>query len=678
MGSVTKDNSNCRCSQGPWRLVQTNLREIDMDDMDARQFVADLTAFKANAVMISTSGIVANYRTKLPYHFQNQYLNGDTLEDVIRACHAAGIKVIARMDFSKVRRIIYENNPDWAFVSAKGQIIDYNGDVHVCFNSVYQQELSLEIMKETIETLDVDGAFFNMDGYHTNFDYSGNYYGICQCSGCKARFESMYGEKLPVTEDPNNSTYQKYLEFQDVTVKQHREKVYRFLKELRPDFCIANHYEFNEGFVRNEAATSIHFPYWQYYASDNTKTSVATFPGMLSSAATVDFVDIEYRHAAVSPYQQERRLFQSIANGGALDYYIMGRLDNHEDRSGFDLIKKVYHYHADHESEYTDLTSTAQIALFQDGRIQPWIQGGKEASGWFRFLTENHFLFDSIDCQYAASIPLDKYKLIILPDIKKISGELADRLDRFAEAGGTVIAISGSGIGNGPGGMSALKCTGLRRVKAIREDMRPSYLKFDETERFPRLPDTDLIYLYGQYVYAEYESSVKGFMKLVPPHMFGPPERCYYTVVTDYPGYTINPFGKGRGVYIPWNIGDAFYAHGHLSLSDFAADLLQHVLGIEPIGGNVSRTVEMTLQKKGDDSAYLLHLINGSGLLGNSFYEPIRMSDVQVSLPFTQKVETVLSLANGKEYDFHLKDGTLEINIGTLDHFDAIKISISD
>ena len=144
----------------PWRLIQTNLREIDMRDMDAERFTKDLLNFKANVVMLSTSGIVANYPTKLPYHFQNPYLEGDSLQELVKACHAAGIRVIARMDFSKVRRVIYEKNPEWAFVSNKGEIIDYNGDVHVCFNSLYQQELSLEIMKETVEVLDVDGVFF--------------------------------------------------------------------------------------------------------------------------------------------------------------------------------------------------------------------------------------------------------------------------------------------------------------------------------------------------------------------------------------------------------------------------------------------------------------------------------------------------------------------------------------
>ncbi len=42
----------------PWRLIQTNLREIDMLDIDAKDFVADLQAFKATAVLLNTGGII--------------------------------------------------------------------------------------------------------------------------------------------------------------------------------------------------------------------------------------------------------------------------------------------------------------------------------------------------------------------------------------------------------------------------------------------------------------------------------------------------------------------------------------------------------------------------------------------------------------------------------------------
>ena len=148
----------------PWRHIQTNLREIDMIDISAAQIVRVLQAFKANVLMINAAGILASYPTNLPYHFQSPYLTGDSLVDIIDACHEAGIRVNARTDFSKVRRPIYEANPEWAYVGVDGEIVDYNGDVACCLNGGFQQGYMFKIMEELLTRHGFDGIFFNMGG----------------------------------------------------------------------------------------------------------------------------------------------------------------------------------------------------------------------------------------------------------------------------------------------------------------------------------------------------------------------------------------------------------------------------------------------------------------------------------------------------------------------------------
>ena len=41
----------------PWRMVQTNLRQIAMQDMDAEAYVRELQAFHATVVLLNTAGI---------------------------------------------------------------------------------------------------------------------------------------------------------------------------------------------------------------------------------------------------------------------------------------------------------------------------------------------------------------------------------------------------------------------------------------------------------------------------------------------------------------------------------------------------------------------------------------------------------------------------------------------
>lgn len=658
----------------PWREIQTNLREIDMLDIDADRVVADLQEFKATVLMLNTAGIIASYPTQLPFHFQSPFLRGSSLADIVAACHRAGIRVIARTDFSKVRRPIYEAHPEWAYVSPKGEIVDYNGDVHVCVNSAYQQEYALKIIEEALTTIDLDGIFFNMGGYQVS-DYSGNYYGICQCGNCSARFAKMYGLQLPKVADMADPVYRRYLVFKRETLRQHHEKVYGFVSGLRPGICIANHREFRRGIIRQESNTAVDrpLPHWQYSASDNTKWAVSSYPEMISSNTTVDFVDIPYRHVAVSPHQQKLRLAQSLANGGALDYYLIGRLDNHEDKSGYEGVREMFHYHAAHESEYRNLVSKATIAILHGPDADE-----SEFRGWFRFLAESHFLFDTLMAEAAMDLPWNKYRAFIVPNYQPISNELAARLDSFAEAGGTVISIARSGLRDDQYERRAvppLNCLGIERIGTIRTEMRSAYFRLDNKDGFSRFPVTDLIYLDGEYIYAEYAASVQRHCKLIPPHMFGPPERCYYTVVTDHPAFTVNPCGNGQGIYIPWKPGALFYRQGHTNTLDFVADLLQNIAGLRPLGGNLSPMVEVTLFESRGSGCDLLHLVNGSGHFGVTFYAPVTMSDVQVSCPYEDTPRSVASLVTGRTYDFSYQDGMLRIRIPSLGLFEAIKIT---
>ena len=169
-----------------------------MRDIDADRYVASLTSLGATVAMINTSGIIASYPTALPFHTPSAYLQGDRLPSIIGACHAAGIKVIARTDFSKVRPELHERHPEWASRRADGTTIEDGGDVHVCPSGSYQRECAPRIVEETITVLDVDGIYFNMAGFQT-WDYRGVDHGICHCAACSEGFREMFGLPLPDT-----------------------------------------------------------------------------------------------------------------------------------------------------------------------------------------------------------------------------------------------------------------------------------------------------------------------------------------------------------------------------------------------------------------------------------------------------------------------------------------------
>ena len=137
----------------------------------------------------------------------------------------------------------------------------------------------------------------------------------------------------------------------------------------------------------------------------------------------------------------------------------------------------------------------------------------------------------------------------------------------------------------------------------------------------------------------------------------------------------VHPYGQGQAIYIPWLPGTLFHRQGHTNTADFVADLLEHVAGIAPVGGNLSPMVEVTLFQSKEASTQLLHLVNGSGHFGTTFYAPVPMHDVQVSIPCAAAPASVTSLVTGKAVAFEFADGTLSVTIPRIELFEALQIT---
>lgn len=650
----------------PWRLIQTNLREVDMADIDAERYVADLRSFQATVAMINTSGIFASYPTALDVHTPSRHLTGDGLATIIDACHAAGVKVIARTDFSKVRRPLYERHPEWAARTVDGAIVEEHGDIHVCVNGAYQREHAPVIVEETITTLDVDGIYFNWAGYLL-FDYAGTDHGICHCAACVERFVEMFGLPLPAARDMDDPIYRRYLVFQDRTLREDRARMVERIRAVRPDLAVDRAFP-DGGFVRQESNTALGRRAWPYSASENTKWVVASYPRMASSNSSVAFVDFPVRHVAVSPHLQRRRLLLALANGGGLDHYVIGRLDQLADRTGSEAVREVFGFHAAHEELYRGLRSCASVALLTGPR--PDVE---EHRGWFRVLAEEHVVFDVLTLDAADEAALARYEVLVVPGLEPIGEEVARRIDAWVEAGGTLVVSGLAGFRDEeyePRAQPPFACLGIAEVREMRPAMRGAYFRIDDHEGFDRLCDTDLLYLDGPYVDARFADDVSQRLRLIPPGPFGPPERLVLSEPTGEPGMTVRRVGEGRAIWIPWRCGALVERDGHPNTAGFLADVLEHHAGATPIGGTLSPMVEVTLFER-PNGDLLLHLVNASGHFGVRELAPIPMHDVEVVLPLEGEPDQVRALVGGAPA-WMFDEGHLTVRIPELGAFEAV------
>lgn len=664
----------------PMRLIQTNLREIDAQ-LDVDTYMRSLEQFSANALLFNVGGIAANYPSELEYHYVNPFLKDDFTFKVIERAHEQGVKFIARFDFSRLNEVYALTNPDWLYRSVEGNIVNYNGQVHTCINGYYQQDYSLQILKEVVDKYPVDGVFFNMIGYVT-YDYSYKYYGICQCDNCLRRFAEFAGhDRLPLKEDPSDPVFRDYEQFRIKTVKELFDRRVALVKSSNPNIAVVNYTHDSSDVYRKESGSilGVPIPDWNYSATENVRTVHGSWDGMAVSNAAVHFVDYAMRHSAVSPHLTALRLVQDMVNGGWLDYYVIGTLVNQDDRLCFDLVKDIYRFHKEQEQYYTNLQSLAEVCLVVPGTKR--YDNKKEFLGIMRILSENHvqynLLYESVLESPEALEKLQRYKLLILADQKNMSDEAVATIDRYVKQGGKLLATgftSTCDLKGRPLEKIRLQSLGVKDFTQ-KPKTQGSYFRIREVDKLKLkgFESIDLVYLNGEALECRLEDGAEGLIGLIPSCMFGPPEKCYITEETDTPGLIFNRYGNGETAYIPWGLGahyEKLSNHGHSRLFMAA---LRDVLGHrEQVEVTASPLVEVSFHQAGGSSRRLVSAVNVSGHLGTAFHEPLPIRNIRFSVKAEREPSRVYALRRSGDIPFVYNDGQVSFSLEELELFETI------
>lgn len=619
------------------RLVQTNLREIDVTTDPAR-LVESLREFSANVVLLSVGGIVANYPTDLPFHYQNPLLRNDFLGEVIRRTHDAGIRLIARFDFSKVNETIAAQHPEWHYKSVAGESVTYNGQTHICLNSEYQQQLSLMIMREVAERYPIDGVFINMHGYQVT-DYSGVYHGTCQCANCRQRF----GRPLPVAD--GGPLAQQYSEFKARTIGELFARRGAAVKAIRPEIATCNYTPEGTDIFRLESGTQLAsgVPDFAYSASRNVKLVRSSWPGMAVSNAAVHFIDFPMRYVGVSPYLTAQRVAQDVVHGGWLDYYVMGMLDQQDDRRCFDAVRDIFAFHAAHEDFYTGNVAVADVCLVQPGTTGRPI-ATPEHLGLYRILAENHVQFDVLREDVLDAERLARYQAVIVPD----SQLAVPRVRRLLRTG----------------------AQSHERIVGAYFAVRP-----EDKKVLSGFHDLDMLYLYGGFTPVEAGAQADAFLRYVPPHMFGPPEKCYVTNTSDLPGLIRSEADGQKAVTIPWDVGSHYEEYSHEGHARLVMAALRDLLGYLPsLTVDAPPFVEVAAHYNKTKRRHLVHFINLGGQLGTAYHQPPPLHDLKVTFDTPRAPRRAYALRAAIDVPFTADEAKITVTLPRLSLFETVVV----
>ena len=336
----------------------------------------------------------------------------------------------------------------------------------------------------------------------------------------------------------------------------------------------------------------------------------------------------------------------------------MGPLGSQEDRTGLDLTRQLYRFHAANERWLTRTRPAGEVGLVR--------RGGAEYDGLLQILSENQIAFEltTLDGPGLKTSPL-----VIVPSADGLSKTDCAALDEYVATGGRLLLT-----GKAP---RFLRCLEGITFRETRPTEKGAYIRVRPEDRSrlgrPDLEKLDLVFLRGPFHVYETSGTAEGLLRLIPADMFGPPEKCYYRSVSDHPALLFAKYGRGAVACFPWDIGSHYEQQCHQGHASLVLGAIDSLLGLDRrLHVTASPLVEVTHRIGTDGRFEWVALFNHSGQQGKALHSPIPIRDIAIRLRPQKEVKTVRLLQTGAALDLSQDSQGLSVFVPRLDHYEIV------
>lgn len=654
----------------PFSMLQTNLRQIDVD-MDVNQTADAIVQQGATAWLTSVGGILANYPTELEFQYRNPGLtsraSGDLIQDSLDAAHARGLRLLARMDFSKVQLSVAEEHPDWLFISPNGTWQNHtNNVVSVCPSGRYYQERIFDILDEVISRYPLDGFFVNWAGMNER-DYWRVYHGVCHCESCQSRWREISDEDLP--NGPDDDNYPVWKTFSNAIVEEWTGRVSDFIAERLPDAGLILGTSADIRF--HESNNAVGREFWPHHTSETVSSFVAYRPDVPILVNSAIFLDMIYRLASEEPANHAQYYIQTLSRGGNPSTYIMGPPGKVE-WEGLEVAGQIMRFHRSWKQVYDGLRPVAKTGLVLPEETQSnFEESESEYRGLYSALQELHIPFDVVDVQYISAMStsgqLNRYEVIVLPNLGGLDSNTTEALDAWAVDGGTLIATGAVGVeDSGELQLQALPADAQLEAITEEDELWSHYFAPPQERTEENYYNGPIIPIVGSYFKYTWKDDSEGVYELLDFGPFAPPEYQYGNVQVNERGIGIGKYGNGTGILFPFTVGRGYRETGLTSFRDFFALALREHGAKEQLHFNLAEQVEVTVNVNGPRT--VVHLINLSGARHQNMGTHLPIPSGSITGP-GNNISAYTLVANAS---LEVRDG--EIILPQLDLFEVVVI----
>ncbi len=355
-------------------------------------------------------------------------------------------------------------------------------------------------------------------------------------------------------------------------------------------------------------------------------------------------------------------------------------------------VEELYSYLHSIEPYLRNEAPLARVALVfsqQTRRFYGDRTGNRDAEmGMYHALIEARIPFEMVHEGLLEPQEIDKFKLLILPNIAALSEKQCEQLRSYVERGGSLVATLETSLCDEWGerrkdfGLSDL--FGVSADGPVQGPMKNSYLRLEQATGHPLLAgltDAERIIngVYRVPVRAR-ERFADPPVTFIPPYPDLPMEEVYPREDhTGIPEIYLRAVGKGRVAYIPWDIDRVFWEvqapdHGRL-----LGNIVRWASGEEPpVIVEGPGMVEVTLWRQ--QESVTVHLVNLSNpmLMKGPFREfiPIGEQTVRVRLPEGSRAKTVRLLAAGQTPSYEEREGWLHLSVPSIVDHEVVAIDL--
>lgn len=474
----------------------------------------------------------------------------------------------------------------------------------ICINSPYLQELLWPQLEEIIVNYDIDGFFLDMLFYPVD---------SCYCQYCK---REMAARGISLDDEAAVKRFKRESMFRAV-----RETT-AFVRSVDPNVVVGYDNTSYLGCYAQRDAND----YWMFEAAlwqlgYEHAPMYARY--LRNTGRPLELVTHSFHHmwgdygGYKHPNEMKYEAATILANGGQVWLGTQAHPHAKPDPVVYAMTREANAFIAERADYVRRATALPSIAVY--GK-EPYLYADLDSfmfsnpnrnhnfQGATKLLIEAHEQFDFVD----DLMDFDRFKVLILPEIGSITEEYANRIRKFVEDGGILVASHLSTLDNDHFALSdvlGVDFVGTAPYSTMYARFEDGLIASSVPEDFAAFGGAALVRAHegtsvlGKLVNPAFERSVTRFHS----HSQTPPTPG----TTQYPAATVHQYGKGKAVYVAMPVFSDFFREDYFVYRDFVSALLKTEYVDNPVVSvEAPRSVEISVMEQRDQNRTIVHFTN--------------------------------------------------------------------